>query len=208
MISRWIWDIREKTSEMRWREKVSYIITYYWYHILITVAVVALIILFGSRLFLKKELEFTCVIVNQEVSETWIKNIEKEFSKELGVTADRVVVDSSYQFSYDDVRLENVNESSYEKFFLKWQNGEVDAVILPESFYQHCVKMSGRFFIIDKINAGEMEIYEDEGKPTAVILGEDYNKEKVLLAFPSSGNNKEACNKFLAFIKNRQKWEE
>lgn len=205
MLKKWVRNIQEKTSEMNRRERISYVMTYYWYHILIAVVVVALIVLFGSHLMLRKDPEFTCVVVNQRMNDEWEKNVEEEFSKELGISADHIVVDSSYLFSYDDIKLEGVNESSYEKFFLKWQHGELDAVILPESFYQHCVKMSGRFFEVDKMDTGEMKKYEDDGKYTAVVLEEKHNDEKLLLAFPSSGKHKETCSKFLFFVENMEK---
>ncbi|MCI9079434.1 MAG: hypothetical protein HFH68_10995 [Lachnospiraceae bacterium] len=205
MLKSWIQDIQEKTSDMSGRKKVSYVVTYYWYHVLIAMTVIALVVLFLSHLLLRKDPEFTCVVVNQSMNDTWEKNVEEEFSKELGVSVDSVVVDPDYHFSYDNVKLEGVNESSYEKFFLKWQYGELDAVILPESFYQHCVKMSGRFFEVDKMDTGKMKIYEDNGNYTAVVLEEDYNGERLLLAFPSSGKHKETCGKFLSFIKNIQK---
>ena len=205
MLKRWISDIREKTSEMGRREKLSYVMTYYWYHMLIAVAVVALIVLFGSRFALKKEPEFTCVAVNQWMDAAWEKDIAEGFSKESGVEPDRIVVDSSYHFSYDDVKLENVNESSYEKFFLKWQNGELDAVILPESFYKHCIEMSGRFLEVDEMDTGGLELYEDRGKHTAVVLDTDSDGEALLLAFPSSGTHKETCSKFLSFMKKMEK---
>lgn len=205
MLKKWILDIQEKTSEMNRIEKFSYVMTYYWYHMLIVVAVVALIVLFGSRFALRKDPEFTCVVVNQRTNDAWEKSVEEQFSKELGISVDRVVVDSSYHFSYDDVKLEDVNESSYEKFFLKWQNGELDAVILPESFYQHCIRMSGRFLEVDKMDTGGMKIYEDDGKYTAVILEENCDGEKLLLAFPSSGKHEETCGEFLSFVKNMQK---
>lgn len=201
MLRRWILDIQEKTFKMNRREKFSYVMTYYWYHMLIAVTVVALVVLFSSHFVLRKELEFTCVAVNQRMDEEWEKTIAEGFSKELEVGTSRVAVDSSYQFSYDDIKMEGVNESSYEKFFLKWQNGELDAVILSESFYRHCVKMSGRFLEVDKMGVEGMQIYEDDGKNTAVVLDEDCNGEALLLAFPSSGKHEEICRKFIAFMK-------
>ena len=38
-------DIKEKTQNMSIKEKVAYVITYYWYHILIIVSIIALIFL-------------------------------------------------------------------------------------------------------------------------------------------------------------------
>ena len=69
--------------------------------------------------------------------------MEKNFSKASGIDVNRMDINSDYNISYGDMHLEGINESSYEKFFLKWQNGELDAVILPESFYEYCKELGG-----------------------------------------------------------------
>ena len=40
---RYLDDIKEKTAGMSMKEKVSYVFTYYWYHMLIIVSIIALI---------------------------------------------------------------------------------------------------------------------------------------------------------------------
>ena len=63
-------DIREKTAGMSRQEKINYIFTYYWYHMLGIAAVFLLIIIFGGHiLFGEKRPVFSCVIVNQVTDE-------------------------------------------------------------------------------------------------------------------------------------------
>lgn len=181
-------DIREKTSEMSKGERVSYILTYYWYHILGVVSVVALIFIFAMHYIGKQEVTFSCVRVNREINTARDNEITKEFAKFSGEKTDSIVIDSNYNFSYGDVKLEGVNESSYEKFFLQWRNGELDAVIMPKSFYQHCLEMNGEFLEIDKDNG------------TFVLLGEDQNGEDIVLAFPSTGKHEKMRKEFLNYV--------
>lgn len=78
-------DIREKTAGMNRKEKVSYVITYYWYHILIIISIIALIF-FTVRFYVfgNHKPEFTCVLVNQEIDEERDAEIAQAFAKENG----------------------------------------------------------------------------------------------------------------------------
>lgn len=202
-------DIREKTSGMDKRESCSYIITYYWYYILGIFLVVALILLFVFHyVFGNEKPLFTCVIVNQRIDNVRDNRITCEFSEHEDLPTDRIIIDSNYNFSYGDVKLEEVNESSYEKFFLQWHNHELDGIIIPKSFYDYCKEVGGVFRNLSDMDTGNLLLYEDEGIPVAVILGEtylkkDFNKDEteiLLLAFPENSMHKEACQKFLNFI--------
>ena len=122
-LRRYLDDIREKTTGMNRKEKVSHVITYYWYHFLIIISIVALIF-FAVRFYVfgNQKPEFTCVLVNQEIDDDRDAEIAQTFAKENDLDPDLVTVDSDYVFSYGDVQLQGVNESSYDNFFLKWRN--------------------------------------------------------------------------------------
>lgn len=207
-MKKWIRDIREKTSGMGRRDTVSYVLTYYWYHILLLCAALAVLILFVVHYSVgNKKPEFTCVIVNQGINTEQDNLMTEAFSEVSGIAADRIEIDSNYNFSYGDVTLSGVNESSYEKFFLQWRNEELDAVILPESFYEFCVEMGGTFRDLAEMDTGSLSLYTDDGTAVGIILGEavDYeeneeNGESLLLVFPESGNHEEACQKFIDYI--------
>lgn len=202
-------DIKEKTSGMGRKEALAYIFTYYWYHMLAFVSVAALIFLFAAHYGSgnKKPL-FTCVIVNQQTDTGRDLRIRDAFAQEAGIPPERAVIDSGYQFSYGQFQMQGVNESSYEKFFFQWRNHEIDAVILPESFYWHCREMGGDFYVLDGKAAEGMELYMDEGQAKAAVLGEDRFMEtaagekggKLLLAFPVSGERTQMRNSFLKFV--------
>ncbi|MDO5409615.1 MAG: hypothetical protein Q4F21_04080 [Lachnospiraceae bacterium] len=209
MIKKWLEDIRVKTADMNRQETCAYIITYYWYHILISVSVIALIFMFAAHYIGNKETLFTCVMVNQAENTERDELLKETFSEKSGLPQDQIVVDSGYMFSFGDVRFSEVNESSYEKFFLQWRNQELDAVILSESFYQHCKEMGGRFRNLQEMDTEGLECYTDDGQKTAIFLGKDSfsekalgdSDEKLLLAFPSSGKHEEECQTFIDYLK-------
>ncbi len=205
-------DLKEKTSGMNRQETCSYILTYYWYHILIAVSAAALVLLFAIHYgFGNKKPLFTCLIVNQEMDAVRDQKMADSFAAAAGISKDRVVIDSDYNFSYGEHRFENVNESSYEKFFLKWQNREIDAVILSESFYRHCKEMGGRFQSLEEQETEGFTAYMDEGQCRAVELGNDgatewisgKEDEKLLLAFPSSGKHIAEGRSFLKYLQGK-----
>ena len=209
-LRRYLDDIREKTAGMNKKERVSYVITYYWYHILIIVSIIALIF-FTVRFYVfgNKKPEFTCVIANQAMDDERDARIAQAFAEENGLDPELVVVDSDYVFSYGDLQVEGANESSYEKFFLKWGNEEIDAVILSESMYEFCRDMRGEFRSLDNMDTSGFETYTDDGKVTAVVLGQDEfmeaatgkTDEKLLLAFPDNGKHGDLCDEFLECIR-------
>lgn len=204
---KWINDIREKTSSMNKKEACSYIATYYWPQIVGCISIIALILLFGGHyLFGNKKPSFTCVMVDQRTDTDRDERIAETYARNTGFQRGEVVIDSDYNFSYADLHLEGVNESSYEKFFFQWRNGELDAVIMSESFYQYCREMGGEFRHIE--DCRNFEPYMDDGVCSAVVLGNDSFMEKVtgdakeqlLLAFPETGKRKEAADKFLEYL--------
>lgn len=205
-------DIKEKTSGMSRKDAVEYVFTYYWYHILGCLAVIFLFLIFARHCLTGGgKAAFTCVIVNQEADAEKESAIREGFAEKTGLPAKSIVIDSNYYFSYGQFRLEGVNESSYEKFFLKWRNEEIDAVILTESFYEFCREMDGSFYELkaEEIeNAGSgWEAYPDGGSCRAALIGTDRfaetvtgKEEKLLLAFPESGKNPELCKSFLEYL--------
>lgn len=207
---------RGKTAEMSGREKLDYIITYYWYHLLGVAAVtgffVFLILHFGNGI---KRPEFTCVLVNQAIDDERDRQIRDAFAKEAEKNPERVVIDSGCQISYGEVRLAGINESSYEKFFFQWENGELDAVIMPESFYRYCRELGGEFRDVEALGAEGLSLYEEDGVCRAVLLAQepdiiasapDSNPEDaLLLAFPATGTHEDACEEFIEYIRHRNK---
>lgn len=202
-------DIKEKTSKMNKKEACSYILTYYWYHILGFFSMIALILLFGIHYGINNQKPvFTCVMVNQAADTAKDQQIIKEFSEYADIPQESIIIDSEYNFSYGDFKLEGVNESSYEKFFFQWRNEELDAVILSESFFEYCREMGGQFRNIEKAYSGSFERYMEGEQSPAVILGTDTftemidgrKDEKLLLAFPETGKHETECRAFMEYL--------
>lgn len=176
----YIAEIKEKTSGMSKKEVCIYVLEYYWYHILGIIATIALVLLFVTHYVSgNKKPVFTCVLVNQEMGMEEAQKIAKDFAISSGLPEKRVVISSDYTFSYGDVVLEGVNESSYEKFFFQWENQEIDAIVMPESFYIYIKEMGGMFREVDREITEEFETYIDNGVCTAIVFGKDSFTEKV-----------------------------
>ena len=100
-------DIREKTEGMSRQDKVSYILTYYWYHMLIIFSVLALIVIFIVHYATYKKPEFTCVMVNQQIDTQRDNQMTDEFAKFSKIDPKRVEINSNYNFSYGDLKLDS-----------------------------------------------------------------------------------------------------
>lgn len=203
-------DIKLKTEYMNLQDKLSYIITYYWYHILgVIIAFSLVIFLIVHFAFGNIKPEFTCVLINQEINYERDNKLKQAFSSDSKIDIKKIVVDSDFNISYGDVQLQGINESSYEKFFFKWINKELDAVILPESFYDYCKQMGGSFIDLNELETGNLALYNDNGIKTAIMIEQtslnsylNEVNENILLVFPDSGQHLEQCQKFIDFIRN------
>ena len=209
----YIKEIRKNTEGMSGKERAEYILAYYWYHILGAAAVVGLVLFliihFGFR---DEQPLFTCVMVNQNIDQARDAQMETDFADSSDIEEERIVFDSDFNISYGDIQLEGINESSYEKFFFKWRNQELDAVIMPESFYRYCLDLGGTFRSLENWDVQGLPLYEEGGSPVAVKVEETSlskyleNKtgETLLLAFPKDGQHEEACGEFLEFLEDGQ----
>lgn len=203
-------NIKSNTSTMTKEQKVDYILTYYWPHILGTFAIVALLIFLPVHfVFGNQKPEFTLVMVNQDINPQRDKKIAKAFAKESKISQKRINIDSDFNLSYGDVQLEGINESSYEKFFFKWQGGELDAVVMPESFYQYCKGLDGEFLDVKQFDTGKLSLYTDGQKASGILVTDaemdslkldKTSKENYVIIFPATGQHKEAVQKFLHFL--------
>lgn len=203
-------NIKSNTSTMTKEEKAEYIITYYWPHILGAFAIVVLLVFLPVHfVFGNQKPEFTLVMVNQDINPQRDKQIAEAFAKESKISQKRINIDSDFNLSYGDVQLEGINESSYEKFFFKWQGGELDAVVMPESFYQYCKELGGEFTDVKSFDTGNLSLYTDGQKASGILVTDAQMKalkldktseEKNVIIFPATGQHKEAVQKFLHFL--------
>lgn len=208
-------EIGAKTAGMSAKDRVSYVFAYYWYHMLGFIAGIGLslfLILHSAVVLTGAERpEFTCVLVNQEINPERDKEIGRSFAEAAGKNAEKITVDSDYNISYGSIKLEGANESSYEKFFFRWRNEELDAVILPESFYEYIKSLGGTCSDLGGFETGGLPLYEDEGTAAAVLIEEteirellvNETGERLLLIFPQNSGHREACQEFLYFLEGK-----
>lgn len=183
----WILDIKNKTKDMDMPHTIEYIANYYWYHILLFILFLTISGIFIYHIFLgNTEKDFNCVIVNQEIDYDRDKQLANDFATFTNQNSNKISIDSDYVFSYDNVKYESANESSYEKFFFNWSAGEIDAMIIPSSFYTHCKNLGGEFLF------EEIPI-----KNTILAKYFKTDDEDYFLLFPSNTKHVNECNLFL-----------
>ena len=219
IIKKWADDIKVKTKDMDREAKVEYVMNYYWYHILLGTLFMGLLILGIYHVtWGRKKIDFSMVAVNQDINYERDEKIQETFAAFAGIPAKNMQVDSDFMISYGDVQLEGINESSYEKFFFNWSAGTLDAVIMPESFYEYCKQQRGKFIeLADLTMGGFLEEMADEaqgdlfleenGKYTGVYVDQTYisdyfqknMQDRYVLVFPETVKHKKAAGKFLEY---------
>jgi len=191
MFKKWIKDIKAKTKNMDRKQTAEYIMAYYWYHILIALCLLLILgVLVYHLAWGSQKKSFSLAIVNQATDYERDEKLLVQFAESSGIKERRLLFDSAYLFSYGDIKLEGVNETSYEKFFLGWQAGALDAAVMPESFYNYCIKKDGTFTEIEKLcpdipeapgdgignnkeNTGKEKcFFQYNGKYTGIYIGE------------------------------------
>lgn len=217
IVRKWMEDIRTKTKHMNREQKWEYVLMYYWYHILLGAILLGLVILLIYHIVWgrNRKPDFTCVIVNQEVDFPRDAEIAEEFSSFSGIGAKKLSIDSDYLISYEDVRLPEANESSYEKFFFNWSSGLIDVMVLPESFYEYCLKLGGEFCDLREILPAEkLDCLEEQMNPEC---GQEYRRiyiegtalegwlqteegDPPVLVVPVEMKHKELSGKFLEYV--------
>lgn len=208
-------EIREQTAYMDKEQKREYIFTYYWYHMLIAAIAAGLLVLFVRHMFFRgPDKEFICVLINQAVDYDRDKSLAQDFAGASGIDKSLIYFDSDYQFSYEGRKLEGVNESSYEKFFFRWSTGELDAVVMPESFYKHCKKIGNQFADLRPMTADGQEAfygakaYTADGRCDALYVKgsrlenyiDDSKDDPMLVVFIEESAHPQADRQFLDFL--------
>lgn len=207
-------DICKQTASMTGRQKVEYILTYYWYHMLLLFMAALLLVLLVRHLFFREPpKEFTCIMVNQSIDYQRDEQLAQDFAEAFRLRPAQVLIDSNYVFSYDEVILEAANESSYEKFFFQWYTKEIDAVLMPESFYWHCKRLEYDFMEFEELLSKEQRVSLDgqllleDKKAQALYIEktqlspyvEEMTEDATILVFLSNEKHLEAKKAFLKF---------
>lgn len=214
-MKQWLKAIQKQTYGMDRKQKWEYIQTYYWCHILGVCAGVALIIFLIYHLtYGMQKPEFHCVIVNQQTDYERDETVTDAFSEFTGIKPNTLLFDSGYCITYGTMATDQQTQSSYEKFFFGWSAQDLDAVVLPESFYQYCQEQDYTFLSIAQVSS-EMPsqmLYIDG---CAIVLDQTafYRQaglaglntangeiEQLLLAFPSNSKHLETCKQFLKYV--------
>ena len=108
-----------------------------------------------------------------------------------------VRVDSDYHISYTGHEQKGNNESDYEKFFFGWSEGELDAVILPESFLSYCEEAGGELRTVSEDGAVSIPLSGTKLKDRV----RDNEEDPMVIAFPIDGLHEAQAAAFTKYIR-------
>ena len=195
-------------DDMSLKEKTEYIIMYYKWHILLGCAAIGLIIfLIVHFAFHEKKMEFSCALINQRIDYDRDETLEKDFANAAGLDAKRIDIDSDYNISYPGHELEDANTGIFDKFFIKYSNGEFDAVVTTVDFAKYCKSVGAVYTSMEEYDTTGLTVYDEDGisgidiSDTGLLKSLDNkDNDKLIVVFPVEGSHHEACQKFLEFI--------
>lgn len=195
-------------DDMTKKQRAEYIFTYYKWHILGICAGVGLIIfLIVHFAFPDKEPLFSCALINQRIDYDRDDGLESDFSNYSGIDLDRIDIDSDYNISYPGHEIEDANSGIFDKFFIKYSNGDFDAMITTADFAEYCQQMGAQYTDISEFDTGDLSLYEENGisgidiTQTKIMDKLDISDgDKLLLVFPAEGKHHDSCQKFISYL--------
>ncbi len=181
------------------KQRTGYIFTYYWYWMALAAAAAVLVIYLIVHFTVGiSRPQYTLAMADAVQNASLNEEIADSFSVENGLDQRRVIVDSSYIFSFGDQTFENTDETDYDRFFFPWGNGEFDAILMSEDLYAYCKSIGGEFLPLDGADLCGMNAYRDpdDGQVTGAVVGTDPfmkkaagKEEDLLLVFPAEGKH-------------------
>ena len=226
MILEWYQKEKEKTSEMTKEEKRNYILDYYkWWFVAAIVVVFVVIWLPCYFLFVKKEMEFQCAVVNcvMEIGDAEFSETLTDYL-DFGSKRKYAYFDTQYQIAYPGVDNKAADTSFYEKFFLNIRMGSMDVAIIPESYLEYCNDIDAPFYEVTEVLTEEQQaryqeyyVVDENDEGVEYTCGIDISQmqfvdelqlqlvtegtsDKLILVFPINAENPEGCQTFIEFM--------
>jgi uncharacterized membrane protein YesL len=216
-------------QKLPFKDKLSYILYNHTAGVLFGLLAVCLIIGLGYHfIFNGNDCCFNLAVVNSYAKESDGKlseNLDNMF--ELDGNRKYAYVDTEYQISYetDGVNIENIaaDNSFYDKFFLNIRTGQIDAAIIPKSFFDYCNSLGNIFYDVGYVLSDEQEDSfsnrfvvgktEDGDHKNGIEVGKcnylketgitfiDVNRDdEYILVFPINGSHIDKCRDFVDHI--------
>ena len=90
----WVHNIQKQMVNMTRKEKVEYLLTYYWHYMLGIVAFVSLgVLLIYHFCFNQKEVLYTCIMINQRIDYERDAYLGEALAGVLAIDKEKVVVE-------------------------------------------------------------------------------------------------------------------
>lgn len=163
---------KKKMAAMNKKEKAAYVLDYYKVHILVLLALIALLIGILYQIMSHKETVYHFAIVNETMDVEKDEVLSASLASALNAgKREEVFVDSNYNIPYmynEENQLVYMDGSpasdysTHDKYFLNLANHVVDAAVMPESFMAHCNSIERSYYDLTALfSEAVLEKYSD-----------------------------------------------
>jgi hypothetical protein len=123
---------QQKLKDMTFKKKLSYILYYYKYPILITTFVLVLLISTIYSIVTRKDTAFYCAMINSTVYNAKSDELMQDFSEDakIDLTKENVVIDCSMQINYE--KAGQLDSGYAQKILVLLNAGDIDVMIADE----------------------------------------------------------------------------
>ncbi|MDD3413219.1 MAG: hypothetical protein PHY47_04390 [Lachnospiraceae bacterium] len=166
---------QQKLKDMNFKKKISYILYYYKYPILITFFVFVLLISSIHSIVTRKDTVFYCVMINSTVYNAKSDELMKAFSEDaqIDLTKKDVMIDCSMQINYEEA---GPQDSGYaQKILVLLNAGDIDVMIADEPVINNYSSISA-FKDLGSILSEDIIKQLDEKFDFYYQIGEDGSK--------------------------------
>lgn len=210
---------REKLREMNFQGKAAYIWEYYKIHIIVLVAVLALITYFiYGLLHPAASTQFYAAFVNNPINENVLEEYKTDFSGrlELNPKKEAVLFNTNFVFGEDD---QNQYSMAMREALITYVSAkEIDVIIAPESqFYAYSYNgffsklsdqlptdiyssLTDQFFMSDTTDETEKNVYGIYLTDTSLFKENSAGSEPYVLGIAGNSRHKENAIEFIRFL--------
>lgn len=184
-------EIKEQQAKLKnasFKEKLSYFIYYYKWHVIITLIILWGIIAFVSDLMQKKETVFCCAVLNPQYVITEQPAISNELSEYFGINPkkEQVIFDTNFILREDNPLLKEDAYYATLKLNSMIMAQEIDAISC-DSNYVDANTADGTFDSLKEVL--DDDLFQKLEEKNLIYYTKDYQGQTIPAAVKVSGNN-------------------
>lgn len=183
-ISDEIHEQQKKLGDMTWKQKFSYIIYYYKFHILGAVFVISLVSMFIYSTVTRKDVALYCAMINSVPYDSELTTLRRDFSEYASIDLDKwdVVIDCSMNIDYE--AQDQMTYGYVQKLLALLNTGDIDVFVadkpVVDNYGQIAAFLNIEEFLPDSLKQqieGKFDYYyytltdDETGETTTMPIG-------------------------------------